>query len=300
MFGAMAGLLYVVLVIVWGQVMPGTLLKNLNYRIGAYGHMHSRIKEVKQSPPVDILFLGSSHAYRSFDPRIFSTHGFTSFNLGSSSQSPVQTELLVNKYLARLQPKLVVFEVYPGTFMSDGVESTLDLLSNGEIDPPMARMALSKPHARTFNTLIYGSWRQMLKLDAKYTEPVKKDKDIYISGGYVQSYQKYVPKGHFGKQTWSMIPEQTAAFERVLRLLKDKGIPFMLVQAPVAKERYASYTNNDRMDLFFAGHGAYYNFNKTLDLPDSLFSDSHHLNQYGTDVFDEKLIEQIAPMMTKP
>lgn len=35
----------------------------------------------------DILFLGSSHCYRGFDPRVFKNIGYNIFNLGTSSQT---------------------------------------------------------------------------------------------------------------------------------------------------------------------------------------------------------------------
>ena len=77
---------------------------------------------------VDVLFLGSSHAYRGFDPRIFRKRGYSSFNLGSSAQTPSQTKVWLKRYLKHLNPKIVIYEVYPGTFSSDGIEASLDLV----------------------------------------------------------------------------------------------------------------------------------------------------------------------------
>ena len=94
--------------------------------LDSYGHMYSRISEIKNQEDVDILFLGSSHAYRGFDTRIFLENGYKSFNLGSSAQTPTQTKVLVERYLGSLNPELVIYEVYPKTFTMDGVESSLD------------------------------------------------------------------------------------------------------------------------------------------------------------------------------
>ncbi|NHW60088.1 hypothetical protein HA378_33495, partial [Escherichia coli] len=76
----------------------------------------------------------SSHAYRGFDTRVFSKNGISSFNLGSSSQSPINTQVLLKQYLDRIKPKMIVYEVYAGTLSADGVESSLDMLSNNKID----------------------------------------------------------------------------------------------------------------------------------------------------------------------
>ena len=56
--------MYLVFLIFWGEVMPKTYQKNLNYIVGSSGHVYTRMKEVKQTKKVDILFLGSSHTYR--------------------------------------------------------------------------------------------------------------------------------------------------------------------------------------------------------------------------------------------
>ena len=56
------------------------------------------------------------------------------FNLGSSSQTPIQTKMLLDEHLDRLNPKLVVFEVYPVVFQLEGVESALDFIANTEFN----------------------------------------------------------------------------------------------------------------------------------------------------------------------
>ena len=76
-------------------VLPSFIKQNVNYKKGAPGYLYSRIKEIRTAKNTDLLFLGSSKAYRGFDPRIFEAAGYRSFNLGSSNQTPIQTYLLV-------------------------------------------------------------------------------------------------------------------------------------------------------------------------------------------------------------
>jgi hypothetical protein len=148
---------YGLFIIVWGETMPGIFKKNLSFFPGGYGHLNSRIKEIPQHPNVDILVLGSSHAYRGFDTRIFEKYGYSMFNLGSSSQTPVQTQVLLHRYLELLSPKLIIYEVNPMLFNSDGIEASLDLLANDEVDRHSAEMALIQNHIKIYNTLVY-SW----------------------------------------------------------------------------------------------------------------------------------------------
>jgi hypothetical protein len=156
--------------------------------------MFTRLKEIKQinkNQNIDILFLGSSHAYRGFDTRIFKKYGYNTFNLGSSSQTPIQTLVLLKRYLDRINPETVIFEVNPTTFSSDGVESSLDIIANDRNDIYSYEMAFKIHHIKTFNTLLYAEYRDIFHLDDSFTEPIKKRKDTYIKGGFVEKEMAY-------------------------------------------------------------------------------------------------------------
>ena len=173
-------------ILLWHLLFPRDITKNLSDRLGSYGHLNRRIQELKTFGDIDVLFLGSSHAYRGFDPRIFMQHGIRSFNLGSGSQSPIQTEILLKRYLNILNPKLVVYEVFPRNLSIDGVESALDLIANDKIDHLTIKMALDLNHIKVYNTVILGVIKDLLNLDRDYVEPIRKGRDTYVKGGFVE------------------------------------------------------------------------------------------------------------------
>lgn len=289
-----ASFMYIIFVFISGSFLHPFLKPNLKYFQGGYGHMYSRINEVKSTKNVDFLFLGSSHSYRGFDTRIFKKAGYKTFNLGSSAQTPIQTEVLINRYLDNLNPKKVIYEVYPSTFSSDGVESSLDIISNDQNDLYSFQMILKNRHIKTLNTFIYGSIVDMFGLHKNYVEPVIKGEDKYIKGGFVEKKLKYfkVPKEKLKKNKWNLNDQQFESFEIVLQTFKDKNIEVILVVAPFTKYAYNSYTNNDEFNEKMKSYGLkYYNFNDILSLNDSLhFYDASHLNQNGVKIFNEKLI----------
>src|SRR3972149_6768649 len=47
------------------------------------------LAEFDRTQNYDLIFLGSSHCYRCFDPFVFQKFGLTTYNLGSSSQTPI-------------------------------------------------------------------------------------------------------------------------------------------------------------------------------------------------------------------
>jgi hypothetical protein len=288
---------YLVLLIFWGEVMPNIFKKNLNYSLGAYGHMHTRLTEIEKYKAVDILFIGSSHAYRGFDTRIAKEYGYESFNLGSSAQTPVQTKLLLEKYLDKIKPAIVVYEVYPYTFVNDGVESSLDMIANGTIDGNTVKMAFELNHIKTYNSLVYGLYRHMLNRDKNFKENTVIREDSYIPGGFVErkiaNNADSIPVA-VKKTEWTPKPYQLAAFEQTLALVKQKGIKLILVQAPVTKQEKEKYYNHKEIDDYFAGKAIYYNFNHSLNLSDSVhFYNKDHLNQRGVMLFNKNLFDSI-------
>lgn len=285
---------YFTMTIVFGEWVGQDYRKNLTYIKGSSGHVNTRLKDAGRSEGVDLLFLGSSHAYRGFDTRIFQRNGWKCFNLGSSSQTAFQTDLLLSRYLDKLSPKVVVFEVYPEMFCVDGIESSLDILANDETDLGAVKMAMEQNNIRVYNTLIYGFYADILGRNKVFKEPSVKGEDTYISGGYVQKKLKYFRKEEYPANEWEFNEEQFKEFEKILSTLEKRKIRIILVQAPITRALYTSYSNNQEFDRCMAEYGAYFNFNNKLTLDDSLhFYDRHHLNQKGVEIFNNAVLEII-------
>ena len=292
LFLLFASLFYVVVLSFWGRFLPYELKPNINYRIGGAGHTHSRLTEVKKYGEIDILLLGSSHSSRGIDTRVFSENGYRAFNLGSSAQTPTQSKLLLNRYLDRLNPKTVIYEVYPLTFSLDGVESSCDIIANDMNDFESLKMAFTTNNIKTYNTLIYGYTRNFLGLDNSFVEKKIKADDEYISGGYVEKKLKFYQPEKFDKKEISFLDYQIESFKEIVQTLKDRDVELILVFAPIPKVNYESYENISYFDSIMKNHATYYNLNETMVLNDSLhFYDSHHLNQNGVVILSNKLIE---------
>ena len=89
----------------------GMLLKSTNKMIFTEKMLYDFYHEPEN---IDLVFMGSSHVYRTFDPYFFSEAlELNTFNLGSPFQNPTVTYFLL-KELIRLnhKPKLIVLETY--------------------------------------------------------------------------------------------------------------------------------------------------------------------------------------------
>ena len=153
-------------------------------------------------------------------------------------------------------------------------------------------MALDLNNVTVYNTLIYGMIRDLLNLDSDFVEPIQNGEDIYIKGGFVEKEILFFEnKESYASKKWEVIKYQKKAFERILEKLKKLKINVILVQAPITKEHYDSYSNNSEIDSYFKSLADYYNFNDILELPSTrYFFDSHHLNQDGVEIFNKSLV----------
>lgn len=291
-FSLFLSVFYTFTLFIWGQYAPSSFKPNLNYPRGSWGHLYSRLMDIKNVGKVDILFLGSSLAYRGFDPRIFEASGITSFNLGSSAQTPIQAQVLLKRYLRQVKPKLIIYEVEPETFSIDGVESALDIIANDKNDLNSIKMAFEINHIKVYNTLIYAFIREGFNLNSSYKEPIIKGEDKYISGGFVEKENRFYKQVKYQTKNWNYNENQFIAFNEIINLLKDNRIELIIVNAPITPSLYRSYVNNNVFDSLMSSYSDYYNFNEILKLNDSLhFNDAYHLNQNGVELFNYKLIE---------
>jgi hypothetical protein len=292
LFTFFTSIIYVIGIVSFGRYVPKMARFNLPIVIGNGGYSHMRFSEAKSGKKVDILILGSSLAYRGYDPRIFKEANWEIFNLGSSSQTPVQTEYLVNKYLDRFKPKFVILDVYPVLFNSDGIESAIDLLSNSESHQDLIGLNYQNNDIRIYNTFIYQYCREFFNFDKDYKEKSrKKNSDKYIKGGFVESNAKFKPKDIYSPFTYVFLPAQKKAFSNIIDKLKNKNIAYLILQSPIPQRIYESVTNNAEADSLFSQYGPYVNANGTLKLPDSCFLDESHLNQSGVEIYNDFVIQ---------
>jgi len=285
-------LLDVAVVCIGGDVLPKSQSKYfVRYLRCGGGHTFRRLAEARHTRNVDLLFIGTSHCYRSFDPRIFAAAGYTSFNLGTSMQSPVQTEALLKDFLVRIKPKAVIFEINPMVLGNNGVESGSDLVSNDSLDAALLEMVFRVNNLRLYNTLLY-SWYKQASGTAPMNDRGEELHDHYVSGGYVQSpdTQNRSPRPNV-KTLYPIETRQLEALDRALNLIRRENIPVFLVQVPITLALYKSKTNNPFIDSLLDRRGQYRNFNTMRCFDDRFdFIDDNHLSQRGARKFDSIFI----------
>lgn len=279
---------------------------------GGFGFTLQRFQDVHNYQNVDILFMGSSHCYRTFDPRIYARHGLETFNMGTTGQTPLNTYYLLKHYFPALNPKLVVFDLNYRVIDRDGLECFYDLSQNLPYFPEMMEMALAIGSLHAVNGAISKWMLHKTGMAPRFTQKPDPD-ERYIPGGYVEFTQylrgekpsvkaQFVDQPSRKSRARKVTPreEQLQAIRDVIRLVKANNARIILVTKPEPPENLRVIANYEEISRTFAEIAReegvpYFDFNK-IPLPlDSYahFHDREYLNPAGVEIFNPALIRMI-------
>ncbi len=272
-------------------------LRNVTYRLGHDDHLHTKVLEARQVHDIDVLFLGSSHSYRTLDTRVYARRGLRTFNLGSSNQTPLQTEVLLRSLLDTLRPRLVVFEVHPDIMSHDGVEAAIYQLCNVPPCWSMVPMALRTHNVRVWATAAYAIPHNLCSDEFKrFSEP----QGSYVPGGYVEHEPACYSPQPIPATLIQPLPRQLRALRRCMRLFHQRGIPSLLLEVPDTRAMLQAYTNLGDFQSEMSTYGDF-RFLPLSTLDDSLhFYDREHLNTDGVELYNNYLCDSIIiPILSK-
>ena len=284
--------IYIGGVILYGEFVPKYFQNNILYEKFGVGFFNTRLKEVKEIKDVDILFLGSSRAYRHYDPRIFSKAGYSSFNLGSSAQTFLQTEILLKRYLDSLSPKYIILDFTPFMVSSDGAEASLDLISNDYNSWDTFKLVIKVRNFKVLNTWIFALYKELLFNSLKEEEDLIKGPNRYIPGGFVERKVKNSELNQKLDVKWLYDKGQWKSFDNILNLIKDSNTELIILHSP--RQSSISYDNETKFINFLKKNEIpYYNYMNLNFIKDSIhFYDPSHMNQNGVNLYNEFIIKK--------
>jgi hypothetical protein len=284
-----------------GERIKVWLTTNTNIPVGIplRGDTLMRFREIRQASDIDVLFVGSSHCYRAFDPRIFAAHGLRSFNMGSTSQSPLNSYFLLREHLARLQPRLIIFEVYWAMLNIDGAESFLDLASALPMDAELAEMLWATGSITAWNGFL-ASRMDLHRIPPGRARPAFFEDDHYISGGFVEKGTGYTkPAPVLDAREVKASAEQLRYLRMILRMSAAAGAKVCLVVQPMPHATLQSFLNREALGRDLAAladseGAAYIDFNLLMSLkePENYF-DWNHLSQQGVRAFNLRVLQEL-------
>jgi hypothetical protein len=270
----------------------------LIFRTGDYyewpgGDTWQRFQEFDPQERQDAVIIGSSHAYRGYDPFVFRDRGFKVFNLGSSSQTPLNTYPLIEHFLDSAHCPVLIFDVYEGSFTNTGLESAADLTQNQPSDAAALEMALALHDLRGLNMM---TLRMLTRQDSPY----------YTAPGYqglgfcpmVDSINTEAAAKPAKRTELSSV--QRHCFEQCVRLCRERGIRLVVASHYARRDRrgtahrvLASY-----VDSVLDGTGVpYLDFTDHPGIDDRhWFADAGHLNLTGSRIFTGQLVDSLESL----
>ncbi|WP_317898627.1 hypothetical protein [Aurantibacillus circumpalustris] len=304
--------LFVSLLTIFGLYVIGMVtLKNIKYKgkpiiyiTNEYytwkgGDTYNKYQEFKNGiKNYDIVFVGSSRAYRGYSPFIFESAGYKAFNLGTSAQSIKNTYFVIKHYINSTNCKLLLIDVFAGSFAKSDLESTSDLIENIESKNAACDIALNNSDVRTMNM---ASLRLLTESDNSYYQNAD-----YTGKGYsmnpdsmsLQKQEQYFAKIKLHDEKIEIDEEQMEYFKNIVDLCRMKNIKVVLVYSPVSYfDNYKIHKpfinllkqNIRKSNIIFYDYGKCDSINTAYH-----FYDNSHLNQAGVEIFNKQLINKLV------
>lgn len=279
-------------------------LPNARYTHGGYGYTLLRLQEAKEVQDIDMLFVGSSHAYRGFDPRIFNQNNISTFNLGTPSQTPFVSYYLLKEHLPEINPRYVVMDLYWNVLSMPATEAGADVISNSEIRGTLLDMVWKSKDIVLLNSFLISFVNQLISpLDTSAQQEFRDDS--YIGAGYVESrmesnFLSDVELAHQPRNRFTPNALQVNHLKKVINLCKKHDVELIFVVTPVTKEYFQSVQNYKEFSDLVGGIAANHNiplidFNTEEELvlnSQNDFYDKDHLSQAGVEKFNSAFIKK--------
>ncbi|HMX86746.1 MAG TPA: hypothetical protein PKD14_12475, partial [Saprospiraceae bacterium] len=255
-----------------------------------------KLKNFDATRKWDIIVLGSSHAYRGYDPTLFSRYGISMYNLGTSNQHMRCTYYIAKNHINRNNCKLILLDVYDRAFCSQQLESMSDLIQNAADDKTAIDIAFSTPDIRVINMLALRYFNKTIPL-------LNTDTTGFING--YKENRKYlnpvIADSIKLENKYKTNPLQVKYLIKLLTYFKSQGIPVVAAEHPLP----SLYTVREHTKFISDIQPVFNQFNVPFldhtydpDIAGKLcyFFDPTHLNFRGVSKYNERLLKELVQM----
>lgn len=276
------------------------------------------------SDTLDLVFIGSSYSYRSYDPEVFdNTLGVNSFNMGSPLQKPVESYYVLKETLKYQKPSLVVMDINWGVFNRDKYFNTklwnFDNMrfSSNKIGFLLNVFDVDQYFYAMFKTMRYHQdtdelLKKMLGMEVENSIDMESYLENYKGKGFIIDNGKVdvgsiedIFRGYSkNPKEYQWNEKQLKYLDKIVKLCREENIELVFVTAPLSPayfELYTAYwydyehikaTANDLAEKYKV---AYLDYN-SINVEESLvtnddFSDSNHLNYNGAQKISRHLAD---------
>lgn len=268
-----------------------------NYYTWKGGDTYEKFQQFDRKKKYDLVFAGSSRAYRGYDPSIFEAQGYQSFNLGTSAQTIKNTYFTVKHFISNANCKLLVVDVFSGAFTNNDLESSSDMIEN--ISDPNAAYDIAW-HEKEIRTLNMAGLRYLTEGDAPYFKS-----EINVDRGYTTRTDSLpkekqllcLSKSKVNFPKIRIDDEQLEYFNKLLVFCKQNSIKVVCIYSPVSyfydREQHKEFLSH--IDpILEKNKTPFYDLSQLKDINAAYhFYDDSHLNKVGVTIFNTALIQHL-------
>ncbi|MBM3447853.1 MAG: hypothetical protein FJX90_01955 [Bacteroidetes bacterium] len=234
----------------------------------------------------NVVVLGSSHAYRGYDPRIFEREGLSLFNAGTSAQNAKGSLVLYNEYL-KDRGDVFILDVYDPVFELEGTESNMRLIQNVPTNEAALALVQQEWEMYTLNALA-------VRL-ASLHPPDESPNADYVKNGFCEKKGILFAVDPLNDSVFDANEEMFVAFETMIKQMQVDGKRVVLCSHPLpASAGLHSYHDKflERFTPFIQRYGLTYidltYYTEGFGLNE--FADFSHLNQQGVELYNRLLL----------
>ena len=234
----------------------------------------------------DAIVLGSSHAYRGYDPRIFEQSGISLFNAGTSAQNAKGSFVLYNEYL-RNRSDVFVLDIYDPVFELEGTESNMRLIQNVPTNDAAFDLVKQEVKMYTLNALAV----RMASLNPIDEAP----NSDYIKNGFCEKKGILYAVEPLNDSVFDANEEMFVAFEKMVKQMQADGKRIVLCSHPLPAspglhnyhDKFLSRFNPliERLGVPYIDFTYY-----TEGFGINEFADISHMNQQGVELYNRLLM----------
>lgn len=234
----------------------------------------------------DAIVLGSSHAYRGYDPRIFEQSGISLFNAGTSAQNAKGSFVLYNEYL-RNRSDVFVLDIYDPVFELEGTESNMRLIQNVPTDKAAMRLVAQEFKMYTVNALAVRM--------ASFNPIDEAPNSDYIKNGFCEKKGILYAVEPLNDSVFDANEEMFVAFEKMVKQMQADGKRIVLCSHPLPAspglhnyhDKFLSRFNPliERLGVPYIDFTYY-----TEGFGINEFADISHMNQQGVELYNRLLM----------
>ena len=263
---------------------------------------------------VDVLILGSSHAFESFIPSVFwDNYGYSSFIMSASVQPLWNSYFYMEEALKTQTPKVIILEGYRLVSQAaDYADRTAEIKSTYPLK--WSKTKLDAMRASFSMDTLLDNLLEFPSYHSRYNELSKVDFAKYYNNQFYEYYKgevintnhhelKMPDVASFDKSPLKLKEKTEEYYRKILQLAQEKNIPVITVIAPytVSKTeyRYYKYAENiaKEYNMPFINANELYD-DLGIDFAKDFGDKDGHLNANGAKKFSKYMAEYLSENYT--